>query len=421
MGNSKANNGRTLIFVICALSATAAAATAIGTLPALWLVLCLGIAITLAGLGLLLPRRADALKEKLEQTRRDYKRLFEAVPCYICVLDEQLNILEANTLYQQDFDSNRGTHCYEVCKGRDRACPDCLVAQTFEDGQVHSSEERLNTRDGRALDMVVYSMPVLNDKGQINAVMEVFTDITEVKRLQRQLTLMGRAVAGMAHRIKNILMGLEGGIFVVNTGMESNDNATIEEGWEMVERNVSKVSRLVKDLLFCSKARQPIFKDNVCPQDIAREVHALFAERSGADIELHLDLDQEPQCGTFDPDGLANLLSNLMANAIDACRFNDQKSTHHITLRCRQDPQGTCVFEIEDDGPGIPDDVSEKMFEDFFSTKGTEGTGIGLLVVRKVANEHGGKVSFESELGRGTTFRVTLPAVPNTSTQQENP
>ena len=95
--------------------------------------------------------------------------------------------------------------------------------------------------------MVVYSMPIYDDAGEIASVMEVFTDITEVKKLQRQLTLMGRAVAGMAHRIKNILMGLEGGIFVVNTGMESNDRAQVAEGCEMVERNVNTVSAIVKD------------------------------------------------------------------------------------------------------------------------------------------------------------------------------
>ena len=75
-----------------------------------------------------------------------------------------------------------------------------------------------------------------NDAGAISAVMEVFTDITEVKALERQLTLMGRAVAGMAHRVKNILMGLEGGIFVVNTGLESDDREAIDEGCRRLAR-----------------------------------------------------------------------------------------------------------------------------------------------------------------------------------------
>jgi signal transduction histidine kinase len=234
-----------------------------------------------------------------------------------------------------------------------------------------------------------------------------------VKKLQRQLTLMGRAVAGMAHRIKNILMGLEGGIYVVNTGMQSDDRDLLGEGWRMVETNVTKVSRLVKDLLYCSKERVPKFKDGVCPQEIVRQVYDLYSGRAAdGGIDLRLELGEPPACGTFDADGLFNLLSNLVANAIDACRFDpdESKSTHTIHLRCRQETGGQTVFEVEDDGVGIPEDVSGKVFEDFFSTKGTEGTGIGLLVVQKVAEEHGGTVTFSTRPGAGTHFRVMLPA-----------
>ena len=67
------------------------------------------------------------------------------------------------------------------------------------------------------------------------------------------------------------------------------------------------------------------------------------------------------------------------------------------------------MFEVEDDGVGIPEEMSEKVFEDFFSTKGTEGTGVGLLVVQKVVHEHGGTVTFKSKPGEGTTFRIVIP------------
>ena len=68
------------------------------------------------------------------------------------------------------------------------------------------------------------------------------------------------------------------------------------------------------------------------------------------------------------------------------------------------------MVEVADNGAGIPDDAKEKVFESFFSTKGTEGTGLGLLVVQKVVEEHRGSVSFTSTVGQGTTFRVVFPA-----------
>jgi PAS domain S-box-containing protein len=355
--------------------------------------------------------KMKALQHEMEESRRNYQRLFESVPCYICVLDRDLRIRDSNELYRWAFGNVDGRHCYEACKRRKSECPECLVQATFADGQVHSSEEVLKTRGGQKFDLVVYSMPIRNDRGEIASVMEVFTDITDVKKLQRQLTLMGRAVAGMAHRIKNILMGLEGGIYVVNNGMESNDQAQVAEGWEMVERNVKTVSAIVKDLLFCSKKRRPKYQPDVCPQDIMQQVYDLYVRRvANDDIELRLELSEPRICSTFDPDGLHNLLSNLVANAIDACRFDtsEKKTGFVITLRCRQEEDGTTVFEVEDNGAGIPEEHSGKVFEEFFSTKGTEGTGVGLLVVQKVAEEHRGGVTFSTQAGRGTRFRVTV-------------
>lgn len=352
------------------------------------------------------------LLRELDQTRKDYERLFAAVPCFICVLDRELRIVEANSLYKKAFGTNPGSHCYEVCKKRKAPCTECPVERTLADGQVHTHEETLVTSDGQRLDVVAHTRPVLDDQGEITAVMEVFTDITEVKNLQRQRALMGRAVADMAHRIKNILMGLEGGIFVVNTGLETHDRASMSEGWEMVERNVGRVSRIVKDLLYCSKERTPDFQAGVCPQDIVLQVRDLYAARTaGNQIELRTELDPERHTGTFDPEGVHNLLCNLVANAIDACRFDpsEDKERHTITLRCRQNGDGSTVLEVEDDGAGIPEELNGKVFEDFFSSKGTEGTGIGLLVVQKVAEEHGGRVTFTTTPGRGTTFTVTLP------------
>lgn len=404
-----------------ALSAAVSLVVAVlaGRVPAV--ALGLGLAVALLAVGIpLISRRSvtsksnnvSSLRRELDRTRRGYERLFTAVPCFICVQNRDHQIIEANDLYRQEFGATERSLCYEVCKARSTKCPDCLVDRTFENGEICSSEETLITRDGRRISAVVYTRPIFDDDGDIVSVMEVFTDITEIKKLQRQLALMGGAVAGMAHRVKNILMGLEGGIFVVNEGLESGDQQEISEGWEMVERNVELVSRIVKDLLYCAKERTPNFQPDVCPQDVVLEVRQLFADRlANENIELKTDLEEPYHTGLFDADGLHNLLCNLVANAVDACRFDpsDDKDGHLITLSCRTNGEGMTVLQVADDGPGISEDVNARVFEDFFSTKGTEGTGIGLLVAQKVAEDHGGKVTFSSKPGRGTTFTVTIP------------
>jgi signal transduction histidine kinase len=166
------------------------------------------------------------------------------------------------------------------------------------------------------------------------------------------------------------------------------------------------------DLLYCSKERTPRFQDDVDPQEILRDVHELYAKRTADEsITLTLETTDSPIRGRFDPDAIHSLLCNLVSNAIDGCRFDadEAKSHHTITMRCSIDDAGSTVLEVEDNGAGIPEEFSQKVFEDFFSTKGTEGTGVGLLVVQKVAQEHGGNVNFLSKPGHGTTFRVTIP------------
>ena len=331
------------------------------------------------------------------------------VPCYISVHDRNFNILQTNEMFKRDFGDRDGQKCYRVYKGAEQVCKDCQVEKTFRDGEVHSSEEVVVTKDGQEANVIVYTSPIRDEAGDIYAVMEMSTNITEVKRLQRELILMGQTVASMAHTIKNLLMGLEGGIFVVSTALEQKDDDLLMEGWDMVHRNVDKVSHMVKDLLYCAKEREHRFK-KVDPAGIAREVYDLFEDKAKTDeIELRLEVEDGIPEAELDPDAVHNLLSNLISNAIDACKFDFSKQEHWICLRASPQQPDQVVYEVADNGKGIPAEWSTRVFDNFFSTKGDKGTGLGLLVARKVVQEHHGEIGFTSEPNEGTTFRVTLP------------
>lgn len=351
------------------------------------------------------------LQDEIEAKRKEFKDLFESVPCYISIQDRNFRIQRVNELFRKDFGDEIGELCYKVYRKRDTVCPDCHVAKTLEDGGIHCSEKTVVKRDGSEARLIVYSSPIFDQKGSVTAVMEMCTDITEVKRLQRELTYMGRTIAVMAHRIKNIMMGLEGGIFVVNTGMEDDDDAMVKQGWEMIQRNVMNVSRIVKDLLYCSKEREMNFQQ-IDPISVVQSVYDLYEGKARKEsVQLSIDAPDSLPHGRFDPDALHSVLTNLVTNALDACINDDTegKDSHRICIRAEYSDMNGHVFEIEDDGMGIPGAAGECVFEEFFSTKGREGTGLGLLVASKVIEEHGGTITFSSIEGKGTTFKATFP------------
>jgi PAS domain S-box-containing protein len=351
------------------------------------------------------------LQREIEASHKEYFDLFQRVPCLISILDKDFRILRVNSLFEQEFGDSTGEYCYKVYRGRDSICPECHVAKTMGDGKIHSGQKTVIRRNGTEATLIVYSSPIYDENGRMKAVMEMATDITEVKKLQRELTLMGKTVAVMAHRIKNILMGLEGGIFVVNTGLEDGDQAVFDQGWNMIQKNVKNVSSIVKDLLYCSKEREMKFKE-IDPSTIVRNVYELYRGKAQVEnVDFRLETPESMPAGRFDPEALHGLLSNLVTNAIDACLGDctEGKDRHEITMRILIDEFGCYIFEVEDNGSGIPGAVGEYVFEDFFSTKGREGTGLGLLVAHKVVEEHGGTITFRSDECGGTRFRAIFP------------
>ncbi len=342
-------------------------------------------------------------------TDKQYRRLLDALPCYVTLLDKDFRVYWANALALRDFGPQLAQECH-VFYGLDKSrCTECPVQKTFEDGRVHSKEMLLTTREGGRVQALINSSPVMNGNGDVAAVVEMGVNITSVKEMQRQLILLGETVAGMAHSIKNIMMGLEGGIYVVNKGLEAKNQADIKDGWEMVLFNFDKISHIVKDILYCSRARVPNFQI-VQPNEIIEQIYALFKDTAARyAIELKLDLDSNLAEAVVDPSAMHTVVSNLVSNALDACKMDIWKDTHLVELRSRQGPEGATVIEVADNGVGIDKELKNHVFEEYFSSKGDHGTGLGLMVTQKALREHGGTITFRSRPGQGTTFVATFP------------
>lgn len=225
-----------------------------------------------------------------------------------------------------------------------------------------------------------------------------------------RMATIGETVAGLAHAIKNIIGGLKGGMFVLEKGMELDNEQYLVQGWKMLKGNVDKIKNLTLDLLNYAKEREPDYR--LCdPNEPVRQIHQLMLSRAG-EYGVHLEMDLESDLGDIllDPDGIHCCLLNLVTNAIDACADVDSvnKPGTVVIRSCKTDGWGV-EYQVADNGCGMPEETRGKVFRNFFSTKGSKGTGLGLMITRKIVDEHGGAIDLESEAGKGTKFIVKLP------------
>ena len=276
-------------------------------------------------------------------------------------------------------------------------------------------ENILNTKDGRQIP-VRYTSNVLHEKGDFVGTVNFFQDLTEIKRLEKELVqserlaAVGQTVSGLAHYVKNILIGLKGGSYVVDVGIAKNNTEKLKTGWETIKRNIKRVGDLTQDLLTYSKQREPAFEACV-PNDIANDVIELVTDTARSNgVLISKEFDSDIGEVMADPQTIHRSLLNLIHNAIDACvEDEDTSKKHEVKIKTYVDKNNYFSFEVKDNGCGMDKNIQKQLFDPMFSSKGGKGTGLGLLVTAKLIEEHNGRIETETSPGDGSTFTIKLP------------
>jgi len=277
-------------------------------------------------------------------------------------------------------------------------------------------ETSLPAKDGSRIP-VRFAGTLLYEKERVVGSVAFFQDLREIKRLEKELlhaerlAAVGQTVAGLAHGIKNILHGLKGGSYLVDIGIEHDKPDKLKSGWDMIQRNIGRTADLVMDLLNYAKEREPEYEP--CrPNEIAADVVDLVSEAARENgIEVKLELDPAVGEAVMDPRSIHTALLNLASNAVDACIFDENtRKQWLVEVRTHRGADGSIRFAVSDNGAGMSEEVRRKLFTSFFSTKGHRGTGLGLLVTRKLVEEHAGTIDVESTPGEGTVFTFRLPS-----------
>ncbi|MFZ5980106.1 MAG: ATP-binding protein [Candidatus Zixiibacteriota bacterium] len=348
------------------------------------------------------------LQNRLKESQEKYRLLFEEVPCYISIQDKDLRIVEANRLHREAFGTSFGSKCYEVYKHRPKECQPCSVRRTFADGEIRQHEEVVTSRTDERMNVLVNTAPIRNADGEIVSVIEMSTDITPIRQLQDKLSSVGLLISSISHGIKGLLSGLDGGIYLVNSGLKKNDQERINQGWEISLRNVDRIKSMVFDILYYAKDREPEWKEISAPE-LVEDVCTMMQDKAGK-LDIDLRWQSSNGQGSFEADTQAvrSMLINLIENSLDACRVDRKKDKHEIVVKLGLDEEKV-TFEISDNGIGMDRETREKAFSLFFSSKGAGGTGLGLFISFKIVQAHGGCIKIDSEEGRGTTFLVNMP------------
>jgi signal transduction histidine kinase len=232
-----------------------------------------------------------------------------------------------------------------------------------------------------------------------------------------RLAAIGQTVAGISHCVKNLLTGVRGGLSLIDMARQSQDWNLIGQGGDILKRNLERLSALVLDMLDYSKERKPA-TGPVDVSSLLKEVGSTIESAAKAKkIEIVYEIEPPILRVEADAQAIYRCLLNLAHNSVDAMSENGRLTLSAVPREMEEAPRRlretgaprAIVLRVRDTGTGIDADNAVSIFEPFFSTKGSKGTGLGLAVTRKIVEEHGGVIELETRAPDPACFAIYLP------------
>jgi PAS domain S-box-containing protein len=351
----------------------------------------------------------EKLEERVTMTQIRFRQLFDESPCYISVQDRSLKIVETNRRFKEDFGAGTGVSCFAVYKHRDEPCDDCPVVKTFGDGKSHTCEMEVTTRSGTKIIIWITTAPIADTSGNIREVIEMATNITPVRVLQSHLSSLGLMISSVSHGIKGLITGLEGGVYMLKSGISRNHAGQIEEGMNTVALIKEQIKKLTLDILYYAREKKisisPVEMSQFA-EDVARVIQNRIGMAQG--ILFQKEIDPALGIGEIDAGIVHSALINIFENAIEAVSRDMTKTFHLISFKASADSENI-FFDVIDNGVGMDRETVTKLFTPDFSFRGSPGTGLGLFVSNEIIRQHAGTIMVESSPLKGSRFRIQLP------------
>ncbi len=362
--------------------------------------------------------------ERLEQRFReiDPYNIYNSITEALITIDKDENILTCNRAAERLFEIKSRTVSGQPFRERLPMC-----ASAFGDYLNQNIDEgRCELQFSGSNDEPVYARgrfsPLLDRQGEAIGYTCLFTNysverlLEEKARRQDRLTALGELAAGVAHEMRNPLTTIRGYLQILPSNKD--DEEFITEFSDNLIREIDRLARLTDNLLNMAKPISPEQK-TVSLQETVESVATFLADKfddSGVTIEIEQSEVQSKV--RVDIDRIKQVFINLFVNASEAMASGGEIRVLLSQKDERLAPDAPLkpyvIAEVQDNGPGIPQTIIDRLFDPFFTTK-SSGTGLGLSLTNRIVEEHGGFIRVESEAGSGARFWVFIPAADETN------
>ncbi len=361
-------------------------------------------------------RKEQDTSLKLREAKTIYEVMInELIEEDVMVIDTDYRITDINDTMLNKLGLKRdeaiGHFCYEITHHQDKPCSGnnhpCPLIQSLETKKPSKTTHVHLDKTGNEIYYSISCYPIIK-KGEMIGVFEMSSDITkDIKRQknmmqQEKLMSIGRLSAGIAHEINNPLTTIMTSSMLLQEDTDPED--PIYGELETISKEALRCRNIVKSLLDFARQSQPVKKSLSINQIVKDTLFLVRKQAAFNDIKIHADLFDDLPPAYIDKDQIQQALINLALNAIEATKAGGE-----ITFSTKNHPKTKRIhISIQDNGSGISKENLNKIFDPFFTTRET-GTGLGLAITHGIIEQHGGKITVQSTLDKGSLFTIILP------------
>jgi PAS domain S-box-containing protein len=353
-------------------------------------------------------KKAEA---NLKKTETMFYRLFQNTPLAVALLNDNGNVVQINKGFEEMFGFSigelSGRGLTEFIIPEDRVAEANNINSEIAHNRVVRMETMRHHKDGTMLSVIIYGVPVLQEDKTIG-IFGMYVDITESKKVEEELKIRNAELDNFVYKVSHDLRApLSSVLGLVHlAGMPGNDD-NLADYLRLVGHKAEQLDHFISDVLSHSKnlkmelTVEEVDFHKIIDQTFSDLHYLRGAEGAKKHVEVAVDSFHS------DPWRIAEILRNLVSNAIKYRKLEDSVLEIDLTVRT---VNNHCTIIFQDNGIGIEQANLDKIFDMFYRASGqSDGSGLGLYIVRNAVEKLGGSVLVESELGAGTTFKISLP------------